>query len=110
TIGIVLPDGQVELYAELPKGSTANSLKFDQSGNMYMADFTGHNILKMTPSKKIEVYYHNDKFNQPNDICMSSKGWIYASDPNWNNNTGRVWLIKGQGKGEIVVDSMGTAN
>lgn len=110
TIGIVLPGGKTELYAELPEGSTANSIKFDSNGNMYMADFTGHNILKMDMAKNISVYYHNEDFNQPNDIIMNKKGWIYASDPNWSDDTGKVWLIKGQDEGKLLIDEMGTTN
>lgn len=110
TIGMVFPDGRCELYINLPEGSTANSIKFDSGGNMYLADFTGHNILKVDLSKKISVYCHNDQFNQPNDICMNSRGWIYASDPNWKDSTGKVWLIKPNGKAKLVLDSMGTTN
>ena len=110
TIGMVFPGGHCELYLNLPEGSTANSIKFDSVGNMYLADFTGHNILKVDLNKHVSVYYHNDKFNQPNDICMSSKGRIYASDPNWKDSTGRVWRIDPDGKGLIVADSMGTSN
>lgn len=110
TIGMVFPGGRCELYVNLPEGSTANSIKFDSSGNMYLADFTGHNILKVDLNKKVSVYYHNDHFNQPNDICMSSKGWIYASDPNWKDSTGKVWLIKPGGESKLVLDSMGTTN
>lgn len=111
TIGMVFPDGAVELYKDLPSGNTANSIKFDTKGNMLLADFTGHNILKINPSDKaVSVYTHNDDFNQPNDIIINSQDWLYASDPNWEDGTGKVWLIKGQGKADLVLDSMGTAN
>lgn len=109
TIGMVFPGGRCETYITLPKGSTANSIKFDSVGNMYLADFTGHNILKVDMDKHVNIYRHSDKFNQPNDICMNSKGWIYASDPNWKNGTGQVWLIKQDRIPELVA-TMGTAN
>lgn len=110
TIGMVFPGGKTELYTELPEGSTANSIKFDAAGNMYLADFTGHNILKIAPSKKISVYFHHSEFNQPNDIVMNKKGWIYASDPNWNDGSGQLWLIKGKDQGELLVSGLGTTN
>src|SRR5687768_13047951 len=47
TIGYVKPDGEVQLFIELPAGSTANSIQFDSKGNMLLADFTGHNILNI---------------------------------------------------------------
>src|SRR5690606_33131253 len=102
--------GRCELYVSLPEGSTANSIKFDSAGNMYLADFTGHNILKVDLNKNISTYSHNDQFNQPNDLCMNSKAWIYASDPNWKDSTGKVWLVKPDDKARLVLDSMGTTN
>lgn len=110
TVGMVLKDGRVEKYIDLPEGSTANSIKFDPEGNMYLADFTEHNVLKITPEKQISPYYHSNDFNQPNDIVRSDKGWIYASDPNWAAGSGRIWLVKGQDEGQIVADSLGTTN
>lgn len=109
TIGMVFPGGRCETYITLPKGSTANSIKFDTAGNMYLADFTGHNILKVDEGKQVSIYCHNDKFNQPNDILINSKGWIYASDPNWKDSTGQVWLIKQDRIPELVA-VMGTSN
>ncbi len=110
TIGYVLPNGKCQLYTTLPDSSIGNSLKFDKKGNMYVADFVGHNILKIDKKKNISVYCHNDQFNQPNDMVMNRKGWIYASDPNWEDSTGQIWLIKGQGQAIRVADSMGTTN
>lgn len=110
TIGMVFPDGSCKLYLDLPEGSTGNSLKFDKEGNMYIADFTGHNILKVNKRKEVHIYCHNDRFNQPNDICMSSRDWIYASDPDWKDSTGQIWLIKKDGKPILVAGHMGTTN
>lgn len=110
TIGMVFPGGRCELYLTLPDSSTANSVKFDSVGNMYLADFTRHNILKVDPGKHLSVYCHNASFNQPNDICMSRGGRIYASDPNWKDSTGQVWRIDPGGKAVLVADSMGTTN
>lgn len=110
TIGMVFPGGQCQLYLDLPAGSIGNSIKFDAGGNMYLADFKGHNILKVDKDKHISVYCHNDRFNQPNDICMSRNGIIYASDPNWQDSTGQIWHIDKGGKAELLEDSMGTTN
>lgn len=110
TIGMVFPGGRCELYLTLPDSSIANSVKFDSAGNMYLADFIGHNILKVNEDKQVSVYCHNDHFNQPNDICRSSRGLIYASDPNWKDSTGQVWRIDPPGNAVLVADSMGTTN
>ena len=63
-------------------GSTANAIQFDKKGNMLLADFSGHNILKVdTKTKKVSVFVHSESFNQPNDICINKKGQLFASDP-----------------------------
>jgi sugar lactone lactonase YvrE len=111
TIGLVKPDGTVELFITLPEGSIANSIQFDSKGTMYLADFKGHNILKVNmKSKVISVYVHNDLFNQPNDICINQKDQIFASDPNWQENTGKLWRIDKGGKAVLLTDQMGTTN
>lgn len=111
TIGLVKPNGDVEKFITLPEGSTANSIQFDKKGNMYLADFTGHNILQVDmKTKKVSVYVHNDQFNQPNDICINRKDQLFASDPNWKEGTGKLWRIDKGGKAVLLTDKMGTTN
>lgn len=111
TIGHVKPDGSVELFVTLPQGSTANSIQFDSKGNMYLADFTGHNVLKVDmKTREVSVYVHNDAFNQPNDLCINRRDQIFASDPNWGNSTGKLWRIDRGGKPVLLTDEMGTTN
>lgn len=111
TIGLVKPDGKVELFIELPKGSVANGIKFDREGNMYLADYTGHNVLKVNmKSKVISTYVHNESFNQPNDIIVNNKNQFFASDPNWKAGTGQLWRIDAGGKAVLLEDQMGTTN
>ena len=111
TIGLVKPDGSVSLYLTLPEGSTANSIQFDSKGAMYLADFTGHNVLKVDgKTKKVTVYVHSDQFNQPNDLCINRKDQIFASDPNWKESTGKLWRIDKGGKAVLLTDQMGTTN
>ena len=111
TIGLVHPDGSVELFVTLPQGSTANAIQFDAAGNMLLADFTGHNILQVNmKTKEIAVFCHNDQFNQPNDICINKKGQLFASDPNWKAITGKLWRIEPDGKAILLKDDMGTTN
>lgn len=110
TIATVNPDGTCELFLQLPKGSTGNSIKFDPEGNMYIADFTGHNVLSVDSAHHISAYCHNDKFNQPNDICRSGRGWILASDPDWQHSTGQLWRIDAGGAPVLLANNMGTTN
>jgi gluconolactonase len=111
TIGLVKPDGSAELFITLPAGSTANAIQFDSKGNMYLADFTGHNVLKVDmKTKAVGVYVHNDNFNQPNDICINRKDQLFASDPSWKAGTGKLWRIDKGGKAVLLTDQMGTTN
>jgi gluconolactonase len=111
TIGWVKPSGEVELFITLPAGSTANSIQFDSKGNMYLADFTGHNVLKADPkTKSVTVHAHSDKFNQPNDLCINKKDQLFASDPNWKESTGQLWRIDPDGKTTLLISGMGTTN
>lgn len=111
TVGLVKPDGKAELFLTLPEGSTANSVKFDSRGYMYLADYTAHNVLKVDmKSKAVSVYVHHDKFNQPNDIIIYKKDRFFASDPDWKAGTGQLWRIDGEGKAVLLTDQMGTTN
>lgn len=110
TIGKVSPEGKPELFVELPQGSTGNGIRFDSKGDMYIADYTGHNVLKVDMNtKNISVYAHEPAMSQPNDIAIDSKDRIYASDPNWKEKTGRFWRIDTDGK-VTLLDSLGTVN
>jgi len=110
TIGQVSPSGVASLFVELPVGSIGNGIRFDSKGNMLIADYTKHNILKVNMlTKEISVFAHNPKMSQPNDIAIDSKDRLYASDPNWKAGAGRIWRIDTNGKFTLL-DSMGTAN
>src|SRR5438876_6490109 len=72
TIGKVTPDGKGEVWLELPGKSTGNGIVFDKKGFMYIADYVAHNVLKVDPqTRKITVFAHNEKMNQPNDLAMA---------------------------------------
>lgn len=111
TVGKVDNDGSVELFLSLPEGSTANSIKFDSKGTMYLADFTGHNVLKVDmKDKSVDVHVHDDRFNQPNDLCINKKDQLFASDPNWKEGTGQIWRIDPDGTATLLETNMGTTN
>ena len=111
TIGKVNPDGSCELFMELPQGSTANAIQFNSKGDMLLADFTGHNVLKVDmKSKAVSALYHDDRFNQPNDICVNHRDQVFVSDPKWSAGTGQIWRIDPNGIGVLLESGMGTTN
>jgi sugar lactone lactonase YvrE len=111
TVARIPPGKPAELFVELPKGSTANSIQFDSKGALLLADFTGHNVLKVDPATKaVTVFCHDARFNQPNDLCITKSDVLYASDPNWAKGTGQIWKITPDGTAQLLEKDMGTTN
>lgn len=111
TIGRVTPEGKGEVWVTLPGKSTGNGIVFDKKGMMYVADYVGHNVLVIDPAtRKISVLANEPRMNQPNDLAIAPNEALYASDPNWGNNTGQLWRIDRDGKVKLLADKMGTTN
>jgi sugar lactone lactonase YvrE len=109
TIGIITPPGEPFLFVELPDSSIGNGIRFDSHGNMLIADYKMHNVLKVDmKTKNISVYAHESRMTQPNDLAIDSKDRVYASDPNFKAQTGRVWRIDTDGH-VILLDSLPAA-
>ncbi len=76
-----------------------------------MADYTGHNVLRVdVSSKAVTVYAHDERMNQPNDLAITSNGTLFASDPNWQASTGQLWRIDTDGSTTLLEKDMGTTN
>ena len=111
TIGRVTPAGKGEVFLEMPEGSLGNGIRFDRNGTMFVADYTGHSILRIAAAThKLDVFAHEASMNQPNDLALASDGTLWASDPNWAKSTGQVWRISKEGKVALAATNMGTSN
>jgi gluconolactonase len=111
TIGKISPDGKAELYVTLPEGSVGNGIRFNSKGEMFIADYTKHNVLKVDPAtKNVTVHAHEPTMSQPNDIAIDSRDVIYASDPNWKAGTGRIWRVDTDGTVTLLDSLTGAAN
>lgn len=111
TVGKIDQNGQGEVFVTLPNQSIANAIQFNSKGEMLLADFVNHNVLKVNmQTKEVSVFAHDDRFNQPNDICITKKDVIYASDPSWKDNTGKLWKVTPDGKTTLLLDNLGTTN
>jgi gluconolactonase len=80
TIGQIR-SGAANVLLELPEGSTGNGMVFDEP-----------------------------KMNQPNDLAITSRGIIFASDPKWSDNTGQLWRVDVDGTITLLETTMGTTN
>jgi gluconolactonase len=122
TIGKVTPSGESSVFLELPRGSIGNGIRFDSYGDMYIADYTNHNVLRVNMAAcarattlaernaAISVYGHEPSMNQPNDIAISANDVIFASDPHWGESWGQIWRVDRRGRVSLLETRMGTTN
>lgn len=120
TVGKVTGQGKVETLLVLGNGSVGNGIRFDMVGNMYIADYVNHNVLKVPytaltqsaeeVSQAVKVFAHNPKMNQPNDLAIMDSGILFASDPNWQASSGQLWRIDKNGQTTLLEANMGTTN
>ncbi|WP_409343261.1 SMP-30/gluconolactonase/LRE family protein [Paenibacillus sp. MBLB4367] len=111
TIGKVTPKGKCSIFIELPDGSVGNGIRFDSAGDMLIADYVNHNVLRVDmQTKAISVHAHEPTMNQPNDIAISADDYVFASDPNWAESTGQLWRIAPNGEVTLLEAGMGTTN
>ena len=111
TVGVISGENKGRIFLTLENNSIANGIRFDQQGNMFMADYVNHNILKYDHlNKKVSVFAHNKAMNQPNDIAIMDNGILFASDPNWKESDGQLWRINTNGTSTLLEANMGTTN
>jgi len=111
TIAQMNKKGKSSFFVTLPKGSTGNGIRFGDKNTFYVADFTGHNILKVDLiTKNVTVLANEPKMNQPNDLAITKSGNIFCSDPNWKDGTGQIWHVSPEGKVRLAAKKMGTTN
>jgi sugar lactone lactonase YvrE len=117
TIGRATPAGEMEgppdlsVFVELPEGSIGNGIRFNRAGDMLIADYTGHTVLKVDMrSRAVSVYAHDPSLYQPNDLAIGADDIVYASDPHWDTSVGRLWRVRLGGGFELLEDGMGTTN
>lgn len=99
---------QSQLFTTLPAGSIGNGIRFDRQGRMFVADYKKHNVWVIEAGETTpKIYFHSDRFNQPNDLAIAADGTLYASDPKFSSPAGgQIWRITrgadGKGQGEIM--------
>jgi sugar lactone lactonase YvrE len=111
TIGRVSPDGQAELWLELPPGSNGCGMVLGSGNVLFVADATGHHVFCVDiTTRAVKVHAHGPDMNQPNDLAIRRDGTIYASDPDWSTSTGQLWRIRPDGDLTLLESDMGTTN
>lgn len=122
TIGQVTPTGEGSVFLELPNGSIGNGIRFNRAGDMFIADYTNHNVLRVDMqvcaraatlaerNAAISIHGHEPTMNQPNDLAIMANDIIFASDPNWKGSWGQLWRVDTNGKITLLETGMGTTN
>ncbi|MBB4130744.1 streptogramin lyase [Xanthomonas campestris] len=101
---------KAEVFVTLPEGSTGNGIRF-RNGVMYVADYTGHKILQVNmQTRAVSTFASLPEADGPNDLAIAPDGSFYASDPNWKDNSGRLWHISGDGAVQLLESGMTTPN
>jgi len=103
--------GKSSKYLQLPQASIGNGIRFDRQGVMFVADYKGHNILRINPrTHEVNIFAHSEQMTQPNDLAIGADDMLYASDPNWMEGTGQLWRIDRAGVVTLIESGMGTTN
>lgn len=111
TIAILKYGSPPEVFLQLPGGSVGNGIRFNGRNEMFVADFINHNVLKVDlTTRSVEVYAHDERMNQPNDLAINNKGIIFLSDPDWAKQTGQIWKVMPDGSVNLLETGMGTTN
>lgn len=122
TIGKVTPSGEASLFLELSDGSCGNGIRFNRAGDMLIADYTNHNLLRVEMTvavgagslaernRAIHIFAHEPAMNQPNDLAIMANDILFASDPNWMGEWGQIWRIDPNGVVTLLETGMGTTN
>jgi WD40 repeat protein len=59
-------------------------------------------------TRAVSVLAHESTMTQPNDIAITSKDVVFASDP--SGTTGRIWRITPDGAITLIASGLGTTN
>ncbi|QJD66773.1 SMP-30/gluconolactonase/LRE family protein [Xanthomonas campestris pv. badrii] len=101
---------KADVFITLPAGSTGNGIRF-RDGVMYVADYTAHALLRVDPkTRAVSTFASLPEADGPNDLALAPDGSFYASDPNWKNNSGRLWHISRTGVVRLLEAGMTTPN
>ncbi|MBD9367368.1 SMP-30/gluconolactonase/LRE family protein [Xanthomonas sp. XNM01] len=103
--------GRARLFVALPEGSTGNGIRVATDGTLYVADYTGHAVLRIDPATRLVSHHARlPGAHQPNDIALAPDGTLYASDPDWSSDSGQLWRIDRDGAAHLLETGMGTTN
>ncbi len=133
--GPVWHPGTSKLYFTKHKGKANQVLRLDAPGKvtvwmdnsegvggmfqspdsgLFATQAYGHRLLQFNVGKDgptdLKVLYHDNKLHQPNDLCRTSDGKIYFTDPDFGNKESSTVYLYADGKVIKVIDDMAVTN
>jgi len=111
TVGRICPDGKGRIFATLPGTSVGCGTVFGPPDGLFIADYVNHTIFRLDlKTGALQLYAHEPRMHQPNDLALSRDGTLYASDPDWERSAGQLWRVDVAGSAELLADGLGTTN
>lgn len=133
--GPVWHPGTSKLYFTKHKGKTNQVLRLDASGKvtvwmddsegvggmfqspdggLFATQAYGHRLLHFQVGEdgptNLKVLYNNNELHQPNDLCRTSDGRIYFTDPDFGNKKSSAVYLYVDGKVTKVINDMAVSN
>jgi gluconolactonase len=112
SIGVV-PVGTTDakVWINLPENSIGCGMVRTPANGILVADYVGHHIYCLdVTAATVRVYCHEPRMNQPNDLAITQHGIVFATDPDWPNQSGQLWRIGLDGDATLIESAMGTTN
>jgi gluconolactonase len=81
------PDGKTRIVRK----NASNGLLFDCEGRLVACETKNRRVTRTEKNGAITVLadrYRGGRFNSPNDLCVSSRGHIYFTDPRYGSREG----------------------
>ena len=107
----------------------SNGLALDQNGYLLLCQHGDRRLAKMNASLSqpepqftdVATHYEEQRFNSPNDLCVSKSGMIYFTDPPYGLEKGMedpskeiafqgVYVIDQEGQIALITDSLTRPN
>ena len=84
-----------------------NSMVFDHAGNLYVANMSANNILKITPSGTVTVYAQGSLLIGPAALAFGPAGDLYVANFGSPNTNGEPAIIKITPSGNMTAVAFG---
>lgn len=114
-------DGKLSVF--MPDAGRSNGMYFDNEGNLISCADEHDQLWSISPDKKVTVLvkdFHGKLLNGPNDVFVTSGGFIYFTDPYYQRSYWKrkspdlegqkVYFLKKKNEPVVVIDDLQKPN